>query len=834
MSPFNESLFDFLTYIYFEMQKHLLRRFFGVMVLLFGSTLSLAQEVKVYFDEIVPAIGPFTAGSSPAIGTVFTGTDPWGLPWFSDDPDTTYQVVFESFGTTGSPSISDQVIMEKVINFCGQSNIEFRLNSNADTDLSWLFVSPNSNPQFATEFLALPSGELETVPPSAPISPQGGIFIRCYLADDSDACDVGVEWRSTEQPTWTPLLDGDFTTLNTYPSTLTDTLICEGSSTTLSMDNSDLGVSYVLRNNEDDSVIEGPFQGTGGTLDFNTGPITETTTFNVYSLGEDDALFFDGVDDHVVLPNIADHSLTDGSIELIIRPESVPSNQTLIAFENATGTLNRYRFFLLPDLTGVGFDNGTTVETISIGLSEGLWQTLSFVDDGTNTEAYLDGLSIGTFPTQFGTDSDPTMNVYLGTNGPETEPYNGDMEEVRMFNTPKTATEISNDLDSCMMGCENGLIAFYNFEDSYGSTTLQDLTLNGNDGVLTNMDEFSNWVGSTPLTCASCDVQMIGLYTVQVPYSFQTIEICEGDSSFHEMAWQTVSGAYFDTLTSSLLGCDSIIETDLIVHASYEEVQEVISLCDGDSALIFGNYESTEGLYYDSLMTVQGCDSVIVQELLVGTSFYTILEDDYICPFDSVEVFGDYVFLPGTYFDTLMTVSGCDSIFEQTIVPSLNPTVGLMDYGTDPICEQSGPVVLPLGSPAGGVYSGIGVSGSLFDPTGLAAGEYTTTYTFTTIHGCSRSDSTKINVVNCLGVEDWGADFQVDIYPNPSKGVVHLDLTEVTDPVDLEIYNSIGKKVYETILHEGENEIDLHVESGIYLLKLSHASGQVHRRLLIE
>jgi len=42
-----------------------------------------------------------------------------------------------------------------------------------------------------------------------------------------------------------------------------------------------------------------------------------------------------------------------------------------------------------------------------------------------------------------------------------------------------------------------------------------------------------------------------------------------------------------------------------------------ITICPGDSALIFNQYQITAGFYYDTLQTQQGCDSIIVHELLV-------------------------------------------------------------------------------------------------------------------------------------------------------------------------------------------------------------------------
>ena len=793
-----------------------------------------AQAVKVYTYEETPALGPFPPTSLPSINTVFSGTDPWGLPWFSGDADTSASVIFEHTGTTVSPTISDQVIMEKVIYFCGQTDVQFRLNSSTEQDLCWLYVSPNSNPQLAVQVLALESGAIESIPATAPIDPKGGIFVRAYLSDDTDDASIGVEWRSAEQPFWAPLVDDDLVSLNGYSSELTDSVICIGDNTDLTMENSDLGISYVLRDDADNSVVDGPYLGVGGPLVFNTGSVTEETTFHVYALGAGDALNFDGVNDHVLIPYDADYELTDGTIEVIIKPESVGSNQTFLAFENAAGTSTAYSFHILPGLTGIGFDNGSSIETITTAISED-WQMLSFVDNGTNTEAFIDGVSIGTFPIQFGTVSDASMNLILGGNGPLSEMFNGDMEEVRIYDIAKNSADIITDLDSCLMGSEEGLIAYYSFEDSYGSTTLQDITISGNDGALTNMDEFTDWVSSTPLTCASCDVQMPGLYTVYVPYALETVEICEGDSAFLQSAYQTESGIYFDTLTSAILPCDSIIETELIVHPIHSNPNPLITICTGDSVLIFGNYESVSGTYYDSLTSSVGCDSIVIQELMVGEPYFEELPDAFICPFDSVLVFDTYEHFPGVYYDSLLTVTGCDSVYQRTVHPSSTPPVGIVDYGLNPICAESGPVLLPLGSPAGGSYSGEGVSGDFFDPTGLSSGTYYTSYTYTSPHGCSNTDSTAVMVMECLGLEEWADELGVQVYPNPSNGTFVLQLERVDTEINLQIFSTRGQLIHQELIIQNQSNIQLpNPAPGIYLMQISSEKGVIHREIVVE
>lgn len=46
----------------------------------------------------------------------------------------------------------------------------------------------------------------------------------------------------------------------------------------------------------------------------------------------------------------------------------------------------------------------------------------------------------------------------------------------------------------------------------------------------------------------------------------------------------------------------------------------IISICDGDSVFVGGNYQSISGFYYDTLQSVLHCDSVIENELIVNAN----------------------------------------------------------------------------------------------------------------------------------------------------------------------------------------------------------------------
>jgi hypothetical protein len=84
--------------------------------------------------------------------------------------------------------------------------------------------------------------------------------------------------------------------------------------------------------------------------------------------------------------------------------------------------------------------------------------------------------------------------------------------------------------------------------------------------------------------------------------------------------------------------------------------------------------------------------------------------------------------------------AGCGGIGTTTITVNPLPIVDAGVYNA--VCSNGSTVTL-IGTPAGGVYSGTGVTGSSFNPT---SGTQTITYSYTNINGCSNSDVAPINV----------------------------------------------------------------------------------------
>ena len=158
------------------------------------------------------------------------------------------------------------------------------------------------------------------------------------------------------------------------------------------------------------------------------------------------------------------------------------------------------------------------------------------------------------------------------------------------------------------------------------------------------------------------DVTVNALY-----YNVLNVSLCTGDSILAGGAYQAVSGTFYDSL-SSISGCDSIIETVLTV-SSQITVNLTLSVCNGDSALINGNYELASGNFYDTATSVLGCDSITITNFTVENLITNSVMAN-VCYGGSLFLGGAYQSAAGNYVDSLSTASGCDSLVTTTLTIS--------------------------------------------------------------------------------------------------------------------------------------------------------------------
>ena len=87
-------------------------------------------------------------------------------------------------------------------------------------------------------------------------------------------------------------------------------------------------------------------------------------------------------------------------------------------------------------------------------------------------------------------------------------------------------------------------------------------------------------------------------------------------------------------------------------------------------------------------------------------------------------------------------------------------------------------------------------------------------------------------------VKNWNENLGIDnitnenlfIYPNPSRGVINFSNNLIDERI--QIFSINGEKVYDRTITK--NSIDLDLQSGFYLLKISNNSKVLNHKIIIR
>lgn len=138
-----------------------------------------------------------------------------------------------------------------------------------------------------------------------------------------------------------------------------------------------------------------------------------------------------------------------------------------------------------------------------------------------------------------------------------------------------------------------------------------------------------------------------------------------------------------------------------------------------------------------------------------------------------------------TTYTATSTAAGCTNSSTVTV----KPLAVIANWPTK-ICISDEVVALSA-TPAGGTWSGIGVSGNNFIPTATAVGSYPLTYRYTNAGGCTASTTITAKVEDCPERIRLLRDDAVILYPNPNNGQFNIRINSV-------LYNNLIMRVYTT------------------------------------
>lgn len=247
----------------------------------------------------------------------------------------------------------------------------------------------------------------------------------------------------------------------------------------------------------------------------------------------------------------------------------------------------------------------------------------------------------------------------------------GTIDNTCIFNNTSTIAEITGATVTC-----NNDISFYEITGSGGATIEwlipDEITF---DEIGSNEIEIIDWGGLTNAIITATISSDCGLDTISFEVTISDLdttysyyEICQNDTLF---LWGTEiinAGEYIYTTTNEF-GCDSTnIATVVEFDTLFTEIE--LFICLGDSIFLNNEYVNSDGTYYESLVTANGCDSIITYTIEVyPENQINIIADTLITTLGGSTIYTETTETTETIIWTPITGLSCNNCQNPYIIP---------------------------------------------------------------------------------------------------------------------------------------------------------------------
>ena len=424
-----------------------------------------------------------------------------------------------------------------------------------------------------------------------------------------------------------------------------ETVLCAtNSGTTITLGSSEIATNYYLRDDADDSIVDGPIEGNGSDLTFDSGNLSSTTTFNVVA----EKIVLDAVD----LPSNQDFIRFQTPYTAYANAITVeawiynPNGQFPWAGQSSEAVDNMTtNVWMWHAGTFYVNDNGNW-KSLNWPVLPAGWVHVATTADATGMHVYYNGIEVASNTTGITStiQNNSSSIIDLGhdvrfPSGTPGRNSNLGFDNFRVWNLARSAGEISANYNNCLSGSETGLVQYTRFNDGVG-TTISSLV--GSNAVLFN--ETSNWmVGSgtcSPLICSTEMSQMVTVTVLPALVGVDNTTICATGSV-------VINGTIYDASNSTGIevftnvganGCDSTVTVALNVLAAVDvtvdnSLMPILSAnqvgatyqwvdCDNGNAPISGEmgqtFTATANGNYAVEVTVGGCTETSSCEAVTG------------------------------------------------------------------------------------------------------------------------------------------------------------------------------------------------------------------------
>ncbi|MBO0361038.1 T9SS type A sorting domain-containing protein [Hymenobacter sp. BT186] len=191
----------------------------------------------------------------------------------------------------------------------------------------------------------------------------------------------------------------------------------------------------------------------------------------------------------------------------------------------------------------------------------------------------------------------------------------------------------------------------------------------------------------------------------------------------------------------------------------------------------------------------------------------------------------------GSY--SLRAVGSCGTTTSAPVTYTSQPLPVVTLAPFAPMALTQAPFPLTGGTPAGGTYSGPGVTLNTFNPQVAGVGQHTITYTYADPNGCTATTTAVLEVRTILSRLAARNAALLSVYPNPASGLVQLGWSGASSvPATVVVTNALGQVVRtEAVRLSATAPAQLDVRqlpAGAYVVRVQLPQNAITRTLLVQ
>lgn len=215
------------------------------------------------------------------------------------------------------------------------------------------------------------------------------------------------------------------------------------------------------------------------------------------------AIHFDGANDYMVVSNFANFPTTNITVEFWMRSGDISKNGTPFSYFSTNPVQS---IFSVESYQNFKIWVNRTNASSGISANDGTWHHIA-VTWQTNgaTDLYKDGILVWQAALSAGevlnTNGILTLGQFQGQYGGGFSAVNaflGELDEVRVWNTVLSITDIQDNMARTLTGTEPNLAAYWKFNEDSG-TTVADSSGHGRTGKLVNGPAWTNAPATPPI-----------------------------------------------------------------------------------------------------------------------------------------------------------------------------------------------------------------------------------------------------------------------------------------------------------------------------------------------